>query len=459
MTKPASRDNREASDVPSPGSTPTEWNKPIASIADSAASDTVQTTPRRRSTWLVWISVFGPGIIAAAAGNDAGGIATYSQAGAQYGLNLLWCLAIITVGLIFVQEMCSRMGAVTGKGLAGLIRENFGVKITFFAMIALVLANFALIVSEFAGIAAVGDMFGISRYYVVPAAMLVVWLLVSRGSFQKVERIFIVASGVFVVYIITALKQGVPWHATAIATFLPETIHPHPKFTPVLLAMVVALIGTTISPYMQFYQQAAVRDKGITMKDYAYARADTIFGCVLSNVVAAFIIITCAVTLNKAGITNISNGTDAAQALAPLAGKLSTYLFAFGLLNASLMAAVVVPLSSAYAVTEALGWESGMGRRIRELPLFYGTYGIMILLGGIVVIALPKSSNLFQLILGAQAINCLLLPVELILMLVLVNRRRVMGKDKNTFWDNVGGWTTAVVAGVLSIVYLVWHPS
>lgn len=459
MTQPASRNNREARESTPSGTLPQDSPALPPLTGRNAIPEPVQAPPRRRRMWLVWISVCGPGIIAAAAGNDAGGIATYSQAGAQYGLSLLWCLALITVGVIFVQEMCARMGAVTGKGLAGLIRENFGVKITAFAMFALVAANLALVVSEFAGIAAVGEMFlgpG-SRYYIIPAAVALVWLLVSRGSYQKVERVFIIASAIFVTYIITALKIGVPWHAVAVATLVPGSTHL--PFTQVMIAMVVALIGTTISPYMQFYQQAAVRDKGITMKDYALARADTIFGCILSNVVAGFIIIVCAETIFLHGDHNISSATDAAQALRPLAGKFASLLFAFGLLNASLMAAVVVPLSTSYAVTEALGWESGLGRRISEIPLFYGTYGLLILVGGGLVMLVPVKSNLIQMIISAQAINCILLPVELLLMLILVNRRRVMGKHRNSFWDNVGGWTTAVITGILSIVYAVWHPS
>ena len=417
---------------------------------------------RRRPLWLVLLSVLGPGVIAAAAGNDAGGIATYSQAGAQYGLQLLWSIAVVTVGLIVVQEMCARMGAVTGKGLAALIRENFGVKITAFAMLVLLIANFATTVSEFAGIAAVGELFHVPRYYTIPVAIVLVWLLVSRGSYQKVERILLVASLIFVTYIITALKIGVPWAEAGRNMFTPALDKLNWKDSGLIL-MVVSLIGTTIAPYMQFYQQSAVRDKGIQMRDYSLTRWDTIVGCILSNVVAAFIIVACYGTLYLSGHRNIKDAADAALALVPLAGKfVAYYLFAFGLLNASLMAAVIVPLSTAYAVTESLGWESGLGRRIRELPLFYGTYGAMILLSGLVI--LFSRQGLIQIIIQAQVVNCALLPLELILMLILINRRRVMGKYRNTLWDNIVGWATTVIAGGLALYYFaqqIWaltHP-
>ena len=437
---------------------------PLASPPPAASAPPPEplSAPRRRPLWLVLLSVLGPGVIAAAAGNDAGGIATYSQAGAKYGLTLLWSIAVVTVGLIVVQEMCARMGAVTGKGLAALIRENFGVKVTAFAMLVLLIANFATTVSEFAGIAAVGELFHVPRYYTIPLAIVLVWLLVSRGSYQKVERILLAASLVFVTYIITALKIGVPWAAVGQNTFAPH-LAALPWHDPGLILMVVSLIGTTIAPYMQFYQQSAVRDKGITMRDYGLTRWDTVIGCVLSNIVAAFIIVACYGTLYLSGNRNIADAKDAALALVPLAGKFVAYgLFAFGLLNASLMAAVIVPLSTAYAVTESLGWESGMGRRIRELPLFYGTYGAMILLGGLVI--LLSSANLISIIIQAQVVNCALLPLELILMLILINRRRVMGKYRNTLWDNVVAWATTVIAGGLALYYFaqqIWslvHP-
>ncbi len=459
MSQPVPRDSRDAGTGAQPlrpgaSSLPDTSPAPAPSVPPPSA-------PRRRSRWLLVLSVLGPGVIAAAAGNDAGGIATYSQAGAAYGISLLWSIVVVTVGLIVVQEMCARMGAVTGKGLAALIRENFGVKITLFAMVVLLLANFATTVSEFAGITAVGELYlGVhARYIIVPIAVVLVWLLVSRGSYQKVERILLIASLVFVTYIITALKIGVPWAAVTQASLGLRIRQTH--WSPALVLMIVQLIGTTIAPYMQFYQQSAVRDKGVKMKDYFLTRWDTIIGCVLSNIVAGFIIILCAQTLYAHNVRSIQDAGQAAQALAPLAGQYAKLLFAFGLLNASLMAAVIVPLSTAYAVTEALGWESGLGRRIRELPLFYGTYGILILAAGGLIMLLPLRSNLIQVILNAQIVNCALLPVELVLMLILMNRRRVMGRYRNSLGYNIVAWVTTIVAAGLSLWYFVFkiiHP-
>lgn len=454
MSQPAPRDNREAGAKASRGlGSPAPPSPPATPPA--LAQETPRAAPRRRARWLVLLSTLGPGIISAAAGNDAGGIATCSQVGAQYGLSLLWCLAIVTVGLVVVQEMCARMGAVTGKGLADLIRENFGIKVAFFAMAALCIANFALTVSEFAGIAAVGEMFlgPRSRFYVIPLSMLLVWLLVSRGSYRKVERVFIVASLVFVTYIITGLKIGMPWKQVALSTFAPHLSVLH--WDGALIVMIVTLIGTTISPYMQFYQQAAVRDKGVTVRDYVFAKWDTIVGSLAGNTVSAFIIITCAGTLYVRGHHDIGSALEAAQALEPLGGgRAAQLLFAFGLLNASLMAAVVVPLSTAYAVAEAIGWEGGLGRRLRESPLFFGTYGALILCGGMLVALVPPQSNLIQMILNAQIVNCALLPVELALMLILINRRRVMGKYCNGLGQNAVAWTTTIIAGGLSLFLL-----
>jgi Mn2+/Fe2+ NRAMP family transporter len=295
-----------------------------------------------------------------------------------------------------------------------------------------------------------------ARFSIVPCAMGLVWLLVSRGSYQKSERIFMIGSLIFVVYIITAVKIGIPWGQVMAAAFVPKMTG---RWDAAMIGMIVALIGTTISPYMQFYQQAAVRDKGITAQSYPLARWDAIFGGVQSGLIAACIIITCALTLfpnQDIQVKQIKDAGDVAEALRPLAGDWAKLLFAFGLLNASLMAAVVVPLSTSFAVTEALGWESGIGRRIRESPLFYGTYGALIFFGGLLIIVVPPQSNLIDMIINAQKLNCALLPVELILILVLINRRRLMGKHRNGFWMNAIGWTTAVVAGVLSLLNLVW---
>ncbi len=449
MSQPAPRDSREAGPVTPGAAPPPSPSLPVPSPA--LAPESPPATPRRRSRWLVLLSVLGPGVISAAAGNDAGGITTFSQVGADYGLTLLWCLALVTVGLIVVQEMCARMGAVTGKGLADLIRENFGLRVAVFALSVLVVANFAITVSEFAGIAAVGELFHVSRFASVPRAMVLVWLLVSRGSYQKIERIFLIASLVFLTYIVAALKIGVPWHAVFANTFTPAL--GRMRWNGALVVMIVTLIGTTISPYMQFYQQAAVRDKGVTMRDYALAKWDTILGCLLSSVVAGFIVVTCAGTLFVHHIP-VNEAKDVAMALQPLAGNGAKALFAFGLLNASLLAATVVPLSTSYAVAEAIGWEFGLGRRVRESPLFYGTYGFLIFFGGLLLVLLPPRSNLIQIILSAQIVNCALLPVELVLMLLLINRRRVMGRYRNRLGMNIIGWVTTLVAAVLSLFLL-----
>jgi NRAMP (natural resistance-associated macrophage protein)-like metal ion transporter len=458
MNQPVPRTNRRPGDTPPPSATLTPASAPQHATPEHPRA------PKRRPLWLALFSILGPGVISAAAGNDAGGIATYSQVGAKYGLSLMWTMVVVTIGLVVVQEMCARMAAVTGKGLADLIRENFGVKVAFVAMAALVAANFALTVSEFAGIAAVGEMFlgPHSRVFVVPLAMVVVWLLVSRGSYRRVESIFIVASLIFVTYIITGFRIGVPWGQVLASSFTPALGRLH--WDNDLIVMIVTVIGTTISPYMQFYQQSAVRDKGVQMKDYALVKWDTIIGCVASDLVAAFIIITCAGTLYVHGHHDIGSAQEAAQALEPLAGHYAQFLFAFGLLNASLMAAVIVPLSTAYAVTEAMGWEGGLGRRVRESPLFFGTYGFLILFGGLLVILVSPQSNLIQMILNAQIINCALLPVELVLMLILINRRRVMGKYRNGLGYNIVAWATTLIAGSLSLFLIarqVWsmiHP-
>ena len=290
--------------------------------------------------------------------------------------------------------------------------------------------------------------------------MVLVWLLVSRGSYQRFERILLVASLVFLTYIVAAIKIGVPWRETFANTF---AVHLTGKQwrSPALVAMIVQLIGTTIAPYMQFYQQSAVRDRGVEMKEYFLTRWDTIIGCLLSNIVAWFIVVACFKTLYVPpdGI-DVPDAAAAAAALAPIAGNYARLLFAFGLLNASLMAAVIVPLSTAYAVTESLGWESGLGRRVRDLPLFYGTYGVLIFLSGLLIMLVPPNSNLIGIILQAQNVNCALLPIVLVLMLILINRRRVMGKYRNSLGFNIIAWTTVVVTTIFSLtnLYLTLFP-
>lgn len=404
---------------------------------------------------LAFLSVLGPGIIAASAGNDAGGITTYSQSGAQYGYSLLWVIFLLTFSLAIAQEMGARMAAVTGKGLADLIREEFGVKTAVFAMFSLLIANIATTVAEFAGITAVVEMFLPPRwrYVVVPLVALIVWLLVARGSYKRVERIFLALCSVYLTYVVAAFAVHPPWKEVASQTFLPDfrTIKPDAGY----VQMVIALVGTTIAPWMQFYVQSSVRDKGISVKDYALEKLDVLTGAVLSNIISFFIVVTCAATLftSHFKVTDTFNASDAARALAPLVGASAKYLFALGLLNASLVGAVVVPLSTAYAITEALGWESGLGRRIREAPLFIGVYTFVIALAAVIILGVSAGA-LLNVILIAQVINGFLLPIILILMLRLINKRRLMGDYTNKRGYNIVAWLTVVVVACLSLVYL-----
>jgi NRAMP (natural resistance-associated macrophage protein)-like metal ion transporter len=412
---------------------------------------------RRRfadSRILAFFAILGPGIIAASAGNDAGGITTYSQAGAQYGYNLLWVILLLTFSLAISQEMGARMAAVTGKGLADLIREEFGVKITIFAMAALLIANVATTVAEFAGITAVVEMFlpGRWRFVVVPLVALFVWLLVARGSYRKVEKVFLALCTVYLTYVGAAFLAGPDWRAVGAGTFVPDFSTVRPDFG--YVQMIIALVGTTIAPWMQFYVQSSVRDKGISTKDYPLERVDVLTGSLLSNLISFFIIVTCAATLWKHGfrVTETFSASDAAAALKPAAGRFAQVLFAIGLFNAAMVGAVIVPLSTAYAVTESLGWESGLGRRIREAPLFIGIYTAVIVIASILI--LVPSAHLLQIILVAQVINGFLLPVVLVLMLILINKRRLMGIYVNSRIYNVIAWTTVVVVACLSLVYM-----
>jgi NRAMP (natural resistance-associated macrophage protein)-like metal ion transporter len=411
---------------------------------------------RRLADSRIWafLGVLGPGIIAASAGNDAGGITTYSQAGAQYGYSLLWVILLLTFSLAIAQEMGARMAAVTGKGLADLIREEFGVKVTLFAMLALVLANVATTVAEFAGITAVVEMFlpGEWRFVVVPLVAVGVWLLVARGTYKRVERIFLALCSVYLTYVAAAFVAHPPWGSVLRQTVWPDfrSIHPDAAY----VQIVIALVGTTIAPWMQFYVQSSVRDKGITARDYPLEKLDVITGATLSNLISFFIVVTCAATLfaHNIPVTETFGASDAALALKPFAGHLGQYLFAIGLFNAAMVGAVVVPLSTAYAVTEALGSESGLGRRIREAPMFIGVYTAVIALAALIILA-PRAP-LFKIILVAQVINGFLLPVVLVLMLLLVNKKRLMGSYTNSRLYNSVAWVTVVTVALLSLVYL-----
>jgi NRAMP (natural resistance-associated macrophage protein)-like metal ion transporter len=394
--------------------------------------------PKR--TWRslgIFFALVGPGIITSNVDNDAGGITTYSLAGSEFGLSLLWTLVPITLVLILIQEMCARMGVVSGKGLSDLIRERFGAKVTFYLMILLFLANLGNTLSEFAGVAASMEIFGISKYISVPASAIFVWWLVVKGTYKSVEKAFLVACIFYLSYIISGFMGKPDWNEIGAAFVTPAF-----SFNPAFLTMVIGVIGTTIAPWMQFYLQSSIVDKGLKTEDYKYTRLDVIVGSFTVNIVAFFIIMLCAVTLFQNGI-KIENAKDAALALAPLAGKYCSLLFAFGLLNASLFAASILPLSTAYTICEAFGWESSVNRKFTEAPQFYGMYFLMIFLGaGIILLPdIPLIAIMFY----SQVINGILLPFILIAMLLLINDRRIMGKYVNGPVMNIVSWLTVFI--------------
>ncbi|HOG07476.1 MAG: Nramp family divalent metal transporter [Syntrophales bacterium] len=401
--------------------------------------------PFQRRTWrsfAVFLMLLGPGIITSNVDNDAGGITTYSLAGSEYGLAFLWTLIPITVALIVIQEMCARMGVISGKGLSDLIRERFGARITFYLMIVLILANLGNTVAEFAGVAASLEIFGISRYVSVPAAAVFVWWLVVKGNYKTVEKAFLVACLFYLSYIVSGFMGRPDWGEIGEA-FITPTLRMDGAF----LMMAVGLVGTTIAPWMQFFLQSSIVDKGLKAADYPVTRIDVIFGSITVNVVAFFIIMLCAVTLFKSGI-RIDSAQDAALALAPLAGDYCAWLFAFGLLNASLFAASILPLSTAYTVCEAFGWESSLNCKFTEAPQFYGLYALMIILGaGIILLPdVPLISIMYY----SQVVNGLLLPVVLVFMLILVNDRRIMGDYTNSRGMNAFSWLTVGILILLS---------
>ena len=413
-----------------------------------------------KSQLFILLSILGPGIIAANADNDAGGIYQYSLAGAQYGYAMLWVLVLVTISLGVCQEMAARMGAVTGKGLADLIREEYGVKVTLFANLTLLIANYATTVSEFAGITAAVQIFTPLhwRKIVVPVTCLLtavmVWLLVVRGSYKRVERILLGASLVYLAYIASAFMAHPDW-----GSVIQQTVRPHGfRIDQNYVLMIVGLIGTTITPWGQFYLQSSVRDKGIRAEQYKYTRTDVLFGAFFTNFIAFFIIVCCGAVLFKANVTpdqvnaNFSDAAKIGVALQPVAGKLATLLFAIGLFNASCFGAITVPLSSAYAITESLGAESGLGRRVREAPLFIGVFTILIAVSALTVLA---SKNLELLIILPNIVGGILLPIILVLTLRLINNKRLMGDMTNSRIFNFIAWLTTIVLTVLSLTLLV----
>lgn len=397
--------------------------------------------------FFLFLAVIGPGIITANVDNDAGGITTYSVAGASFGYQLLWIFIPLTIALVIVQEMSARMGVVTGKGLADLIRERYGVRIILFVMIGLFLADLGNTVSEFAGIAASMELFGVSKYLSVPIAAILIWGTVVKGSYKLVERVFLVASALFVSYVISGIMATPPW-----GTVLKEMVTPTFSFKSDYLSMIIGLIGTTIAPWMQFYIQSAVVEKGITIEKYKYSRLDVIIGCFMTNFVAIFIIVACAATLYVSGI-HIESAKDAATSLAPLAGKWASVLFALGLLNASLFSASILPLATAYYICEAFGFEAGIDKSWREAPVFYGLYTLLVF-SGAAIILIPHIP-LIQVMLWSQVINGILLPFVLILMVKLINNKDVMGGYTNSHVYNLIAWATTAIMITLTLLLVI----
>jgi len=390
---------------------------------------------------LVFLAVIGPGFITAMVDNDSGGIFTYSAAGARYGYLPLWTLLPITLVLVITQEMCSRMGAVTGKGLSDLIREEFGLRITFIMMTLLVVTNFTNVVAEFAGVASSLELFHISRFISVPLAAVAVWFLVVKGNYRSVEKIFLLASLLYVSYIISGILVKPDWKEAAIYSVKPVLL-----LEPGYIYMLIGMVGTTIAPWMQFYLQSAVVEKGITAKEYAASRVEVVFGCIMTDVIAFFIIVACAGAIYSVAPKDIQNAGEAALGLKPF-GQYAFLLFSAGLFNASIFAASILPLSTAYSVCEGLGFEAGVDKRMREAPIFYLLYTLLIVAGAGAVL-LPNFP-LVKMILLSQVFNGALLPFVLIPMILLINRKDLMQEWVNPRWFNLVSWiTVAFMIGI-----------
>jgi len=385
----------------------------------------------------------GPGIITANVDNDAGGITTYSLAGAQFGYNLLWLFIPMIIALAVIQEMGVRMGIVSGKGLADLIREKVGIKITFLMMIALLLANFGNVLAEFSGIAVSAGIFGVPKFFALPVAALFVWLLVVKGTYKSVEKVFLLASCLYFSYIVAGFLAGPDWGLAAKSLIMPQI-----SLTTAYITMVIGMVGTTIAPWMMFYIQSSVVEKGISLKNLKYSKLDAVFGAIIVNIVAFFIVLSCAATIYSSGV-QVTNVADVSNALVPLAGQYASILFAFGFLNASLFAASILPLSTAYYVCESLGFEAGVSKGFKEAPVFHGLYLGLILLA--VIIIMFPNVPLLSILYLSQVANGLLLPFVLILMLLIINDKRVMGEYVNSKLFNLISITTAVIVMGLSI--------
>jgi NRAMP (natural resistance-associated macrophage protein)-like metal ion transporter len=393
---------------------------------------------------MLFLAILGPGIITANVDNDAGGITTYSLAAANYGYAILWMMIPTTIALVVIQEMCARMGAVTGKGLSDLIRESFGVKVTFYVMIALLLTNMGNSISEFAGIAASLEIFGISKYISVPVCAVLVWLLIVKGSYKVVEKVFLVACLVYIAYPIAAFMAGPNWNVV-----LKATVTPTFKSDSAYLMTLIGIVGTTIAPWMQFYQQAAVVEKGITADQYNFSRIDVIFGCIMAIVVAFFMMVACASTIHIHGL-KIETAADAALALKPLVGQYASSLFAFGLFNASLFGACILPLSTAYYICEGMGWESGVNKDFEQAPQFFWLFTIIIFVSAVLI--LIPNAPLMTIMFISQVVNGAVLPFVLFFMIMLINDRKLMGDYVNGPTFNIIAWVTVVVMIVLTCI-------
>lgn len=408
-------------------------------------------TERIRNTFansraLVILSVIGPGFIAGNAGNDAGGIATYSIVGAREGYGLLWALLLITVALAVVQEMSSRMGVVTGKGFGDLVREQFGVRVTLAIMALFVFANLTVTIAEFAGIAASMELFGIHKNVSVPLSALIVWFVVVKGNFKQVERFLIAISLVYITYVVSGFVADPPWGEVARQIAMPRI-----RFDRDYFLLFITMVGTTVTPYMQFYLQSAVVDKGVRIEEYAFAKYDAYIGAFMTIFIAFFIVLCTGTMLHPHGIV-VDSAEDAAKALEPLAGEFASHLFAIGLLNASFLAAFVLPLATAYGLSEAFGWESGINKSFREAPQFLGFYTAFIAIGA-GVIMLP-GVPLIKIMFLSQTVNGILLPIVLVIMLRLVNDRELMGAYVNSRRMNAVTWATVAILILLTVMLL-----
>jgi NRAMP (natural resistance-associated macrophage protein)-like metal ion transporter len=400
-------------------------------------------------TFLVFIAIIGPGIITASIDNDASGITTYSVAGARYGTMLLWTLIPTTIALVVIQEMVARMGVITGKGLSDLIRENYGVKATFFMMIILLIANFGTTVAEFAGWAASMEIFGLSKYIMVPIGAFLIWILVTKGSYRVVESVLLGACLLYFGYVFSGFMAKPEWSKVFHSTFVPKV-----KIESEFIMLSIAIIGTTITPWMQFYLQSSIAEKGIKKEDYKYSKLDVISGCFITNIIAFFIIVTCATTLFPNGI-RINEAHEAAYALTPFVGQYASVFFGISLANASILGAIIVPLATAYYICEAMGWEAGINKTFKDAPQFMWIYTALIVISSLLVL-IPNAPLVFLMVFSS-VLNGILLPFVLVFALSLVNNKKVMGEHVNSKGHNYISWATVITLIVLTAALLVMN--